>query len=360
MRSLYLAVLCLINVTAQANIHQIESVNSRIDRLEDTVLHKEPSRESNELDLGGEFLYWQPLLANPAIYALAHNSISVPGFGEGAGIDTHQEGIFPSFDFSPAFRVWGVYGLPFDEWNLKFIWTHLRSEGSSSVTKTPQFDIHVVWDSTNAMVIDFASGKINEYFDVFELNFGKELFWSQLFCLNYYLGAKGAFVKEKLHVVYNGSFGGKSNSYEHTTITNPYSGIGLNNGLNLTWNLIKRLKFYTKGEVALLWGKCDSKFKEAVYIGEDINASYLVEARNPLFAVQANLVAEAGFQWDVTICKAELSLLAGYEFNYWPNQILWNRYLTNDQNLSGGVAYILQENGSLGFQGLNVGASLSF
>jgi hypothetical protein len=212
------------------------------------------------------------------------------------------------------------------------------------------------------MQANHASGKMQENLQVIDLNFGKIFRWSNPFSFRFYTGLKGAFVDEKFTIVYDGTFTDITRPTTETiVIKNNCKAIGLNNGLNFNWNLCKGLSFYTRGEIAILWSDFSIKFNELLDVGGDINASFDVRSTNPFTSLKTNLVAEAGFNWNVDLsCSAKLSLFAGYEFNYWPNQIIWNRYLINQSDLTGGIAYILQELGDVGFQGLNVGGSLSF
>jgi hypothetical protein len=203
---------------------------------------------------------------------------------------------------------------------------------------------------------------MHENLQVIDLNFGKMFMWSKPFSFRLYTGLKGAFVDEKFGIVYEGTFTDVTRPATETiTIKNNMKGIGLNNGLKACWNLWKGLSFYTRGEIAVLYSQFKTKFNQTLDVGGDVNASFPIASTNSFRSLKTNLVAEAGFNWNVDLGhSAKLSLFGGYEFNYWPNQIIWNRYLINQSDLTGGIAYILQELGDVGFQGLNVGASLSF
>jgi hypothetical protein len=348
-------------VGVYAGINHIESLNSRVNDLEESVFKKCPPVERNEWSVGGELLYWQTNMTGD-VYVLSHGTLPATQFGAGSSIDTNVTARTVSFDYDPGFRLWSAYQLPFDEWGLDLIWTSFQSSASNSVDKTAVTDLHCVWDTTSVMVATHASGKMHEDLQVIDLSFGKMFLWSKPFSFRLYTGLKGAFVDEKFRVVYQGTFTGVTRpATEVIVIKNDMKGIGLNSGLKACWSLWRGLSFYGRGEVAVLWGKFKTKFSQTLDVGGDINASFPIASSSPFRSLKANLVAEAGFNWNVDLgCSAKLSLFGGYEFNYWPNQIIWNRFLINQSDLTGGIAYILQQLGDVGFQGVNLGGSLSF
>lgn len=358
-RTLVIALISQVGI--YAGINHIESLNSRVSNLEESVFKKCPPSERNEWSIGGEFLYWQANMTGD-IYVISHTTLQAPQFGVGSSIDTNVTARTVTFDYDPGFRVWSAYQLPFDEWGLDLIWTSFQSSASNSVSKTAVMDLHCVWDTTSIMVADQASGNMKENLQVIDFNFGKMLVWSKPFSFRLYTGLKGAFVDEKFRIVYKGHFTDVSRPATETiVIKNDMKGIGLNNGLKARWNLWKGFSFNARGEIAVLWGQFKTKFNQTLDVSGDIGASFPIASSSPFRSLKTNLVAEAGFNWNIDLgCSAKLSLFGGYEFNYWPNQIIWNRYLINQSDLTGGIAYILQELGDVGFQGLNVGGSLSF
>lgn len=356
-----MAIALVSKIGMYAEINHIESLNTRVNNLEESVFKNCPPSEHNEWSAGGEFLYWQTNMTGD-IYVISHNTLSAPQFGAGSTIDTNVKARTVTFDYDPGFRVWTAYQLPFDEWGLDLIWTSFRSSASSFVNKTSILDLHCVWDTTSIMEAEHASGKMQEKLQVIDFNFGKMFMWSKPFSFRLYTGLKGAFVDEKFTVVYQGTFTDITRPATETIIIkNNMKGIGLNNGLKACWHLWKGLSFNARGEMAVLWGQFKTKFNQTLAVGGDINANFPIASSSPFRSLKTNLVAEAGFNWNVDFgCSAKLSLFAAYEFNYWPNQIIWNRYLINQSDLLGGIAYILQQLGDVGFQGLNVGGSLSF
>ncbi len=354
-----LVIALISNIGMYAGINHIESLDTRVSNLEESVFQRCPPSEYNEWSVGGEFLYWQANMTGD-IYAISHNTIDASQFGEGASMDTNIRAKTITFDYDPGFRVWTSYQFPFDEWGLDLIWTSFQTSASNSVDTTSILDLHCLWDTTSAMQATHASGKMHEKLQVIDLNFGKMFMWSCPFSFRLYTGLKGAFVDEKFRILYEGVFIARP-ATEAIVIKNNMKGIGLNNGLKAYWNLWKGLSFYARGEVAVLWSQFKTKFNQILDVAGDVNASFPVVSNNLFRSLKTNLVAEAGFNWSVDLgCVSKLSFFGGYEFNYWPNQIIWNRYLINDSNLQGGIAFILQELGDVGFQGLNAGASIAF
>lgn len=256
-RALVIALISKIGM--YAGINHVESLNSRVNHLEESVFKKELPTELNEFSFGGEFLYWQTNMTGD-IYVLSHNTISAPQFGEGSSLDTNVKAKTVNFDYAPGFRVYGSYQLPFDEWGLDLIWTSFQASASSSVSKTATLDLHCVWDTTSIMQASHASGKMRENFQVVDLNFGKMLMWSKPFSFRFYTGLKGALVNEKFTIVYEGTFTENTRPATETiVIKNDLKGIGLNNGLRFDWNLGKRPKFLYKGRGRCVVGRFCNK-----------------------------------------------------------------------------------------------------
>ncbi len=365
---LTLGILGLANVFA--GINHIESLNSRVETLElaepqKGVFSKTPPKkelpvEFNEVTFLGEFLYWQTGITGD-VYAVTYDSISVPEFGSGAVMDTYVKSKSVGFKYKPGFRLQMNYEMPFDEWGLDLIWTAFSATASSHVSgEEDAGNILPTWDTTNAMSPDYASGKMHENFQSIDLNFGKMFMWSKPFMFRYFAGLKGALVHERLNIIYRGNFVDLA-AEENITLKNYFRGIGLNNGVRCAWNLHNGFSFYAKGEAAVLWGGLKEKLTEIITIEETGYPEYKIKANNSITSVKANFVAGAGLNFSFDIGKfMQCALFAGYEFNYWPNQIAWNQVLSNATSLTGGNPSTKQQLGDVGFQGFNFGASMAF
>ncbi|MDR3624066.1 MAG: Lpg1974 family pore-forming outer membrane protein [Chlamydiales bacterium] len=333
------------------------STNKQLSTLE-CVNFRNPAYCQDDVQISGELLYWKTNVQIP--YALTHESSVSPN------IDTNQKIQNVSFDYNPGFRIGAGYKFSENQWDTNVIWTYFQETDHSSVFRTDTIDVHTLWDVGTASGIlsaTSATAGFTQNFQTLDAVLGKTFFPNKPTILRYFIGIKGALIKEKENIFYNGTSNGDGLPLSSTvTLTNDFKGIGLTNGLNATWNIAEGWSLYGKGEFAALWGNFDLE-QNYFFQGTttDFPVPFTINNQNTIYALKMNLVTAIGVAWKYRFNNAALLTLSfGYEFNYWPNQVLLANFFENDQNLNGGLALLFQQPSDVGIHGFVLKAGLDF
>jgi hypothetical protein len=340
--------------------YNASTVDDRLAALEKKVFDAPIRSREYGFNAWGEFLWWRGNLSLP--YAVSHTLTTA------FDLDTNQKIRNVRMGYDPGFRLGIGYETRHDQWDTALIWTCFNQEGKNSVRKTDIMDIHAVWESSQPPgTINSAVAKATLHLHLQTLDYvlGKSFLWSQPFRFRYFMGIKGATLRVRDHILYDGtSVPDNFPLTEHVKVANYFRGLGLTNGLETFWNIKGGWGFFGRAELAALWGRFITKQRDRF---ESPNTSglhtpFTLKNRNKLYDVKLNFICALGLFWKREFCKkkALLTLSAGYEFNYWPNQILLNNFLEVQQNDQGGSALLFQQPSDIGFQGYDVRARLDF
>lgn len=277
---------------------------------------------------------------------------------------TEQNEIEARFGYHPGFRLGAAYAFCKDEWDVSLYYTRFNQSAFDSIERTASLRIFTAWDILGLVRADSASAELHQRFQTIDLVMGKTFSWDCPFSLRYYAGFKWAQLRTVMDVVYAGIV---DNPPEITgavintiTLANRSNNIGILNGVHVDWDLKWGIGIYSRAEIALMRSNFCIKLDELID-GPALNPPGALALNNKFNykSIKSNLVSEIGLRWGADFCGdcVSVEFNVGYEFNYWPTQLLIKRFITPRGEFS---AFILQQTSDIGFRGFNFGASLNF
>lgn len=280
------------------------------------------------------------------------------------GLPAEQNEVEVRFGYHPGFRLGAAYEFCKDEWDVSLYYTRFNQSAFDSIERTASLRLFTVWDILGLVGADSASTQLRQRFQTIDLVMGKTFSWDCPFSLRYYAGFKWARLKTVMDLVYAGVVdrppeitGAVINSI---SLANRSNNIGILNGVHVDWDLKWGIGIYSRAEIALMRSNFSIKFDELID-GPALNPPGALALNNKFNykSIKSNLVSEIGVRWGADFCGdcVSVEFNVGYEFNYWPTQLLIKRLLTFREDLS---AFILQQTSDIGFRGFNFGASLQF
>ena len=356
-------------VTGFAAIDDGKTVCDRLNALEEQNFKLAASQGGNLFKMYGDYLYWRSYsrgLSYATTYELTTN-----GFGtEFKFIDFNQS-------YNSGFRVGAEYELPFDQWTIGGSWTRFSQNASDSVLNPGSKRLMANWDLSGKLTASTASATAFERLQLVDATMGKNLIWSTPFTLKYEIGGRGVWLDEHMRADYTGTYQRSSTStpvrmVTQTYVTNAFTAVGFLNGLSAMWNLGCGFSVYGGGNFSLVWGKFVVNANQDITIYNPIVAHDSINYNSKLDAIKTNLDGSIGLKWAWKVFHKDLriTLKAGYEFSYWPNQILASRAITfptappaapaEPLGQLGGSMTLVQEQGDVSFQGYVFGLMLDF
>jgi hypothetical protein len=365
MKRLILGICLSTSLATFAAIDDGATVNDRLNALEEQNFKLAASQGGNIFKMYGDYLYWRSY-ARGLSYATTYQT-TTNGFGTNFKfIDFNQS-------YNSGFRVGAEYETPFDQWTIDGVWTRFSQNASDSVTSGNK-SLMANWDLSGKLTASTAGATMFERLEIVDGTIGKNLIWSTPFTLKYEIGGRGVWLDEHMRANYTGTYKATSTSSTYamqtqTYVTNAFSGIGFLNGLSAAWNLGCGFSIYGGGNFSLLWGKFVVNANQTTTIESPIVDHDSINYQSKFDAIKTNLDGSIGLKWAWKVFHKDLriTLKAGYEFSYWPNQVLVSRAITfptipSSQPLGqvGGSMTLVQEQGDVSFQGYVFGLMLDF
>lgn len=281
----------------------------------------------------GDFLAWFPSEEVGSIWAdvltigVDASSLTVPSF---------------NLKWGYGFRVGAGYDLIYDEWDTTLYWTWFRAEGKHTIPPQPStlvtpefFASFLSGDSPQSMV-----GKWALLFNMFDWELGRSYWVSEHLSLRPFLGIKGGWINQSIHVLYNNLIINKAltSAFGKEHLKNDFWGIGPLGGINTKWRLrdfdTHFFDFFGDFSVATLWGRWS--FKD-IYNNSLLKTSTVNIPDQSLGALMFR--GFVGIGWEIDIYNSHLATKLGYEMQLWVNQLRIPTFqlqiLHNDLTLQG-------------------------
>ncbi|NGX38344.1 MAG: hypothetical protein K1000chlam2_01517 [Chlamydiae bacterium] len=348
-----------------------------------------------------DFLYWFGKETG-LIYALKNETVELsPVFIGNNNVAPFQvaprtfKWMEESWD--PGVRVGLGFSESRDGWDLFFTWTYFHTEKRQSISVKDNFSLSAnnfpleeslisPWVTPElspgtSNVLDFfnvikAKWRLN--FNVFDLELGRNYWLSPCFSMRPYIGLRGGWTKTlftnqpilDLIVGPTEIFG-----IHDIPFTNHFWGAGLLGGFQPNWHFGCGFSLFGNADLALLWGRFESKRKETAII-TITSPSTSLDEREPLgesksefSQMQAIIDLGIGLRWESTYCcdRYRFALDLGWEHHIWfdHNHRMQLRGQFEQDNVVGsqnGVSFVDFDEtyGNLTLAGLTVRARFEF
>lgn len=279
-----------------------------------------PVRPKNHRDsvfLTADFLYWRADLSGIPI--------AVKGNAAAVGFQNKMKVINMDFDWNPAFRVGlgGIIGS--DSWDLKAEYTRYTSDTHRSAHVSGDNGLAPIWSSvTNSQagiiavnqVASHASGHYLLNYNVADLELGRNYFVSKAVSVRPFIGLRGAWIYQHIHLHYKGLTFDVTAPYSPLTTRakSNYQAGGLRGGFDAGWHFNRNWSFFSGISASLLYGEFDTSEKMRTQ-----NDSLRSHLHADFTAARPNIEIVLGLQWETYFCKdrCRLTLGLGYEFVEW-------------------------------------------
>lgn len=314
--------------------------------------------------ISGDFLYWQAQ-EDGLEYA-------VDGISRAANLDTTKgKTREPNFEWEPGFRVGAGFTLSDTLWDIGAFWTRLNYTATDSVTASsrPSTPLLPILDNTGILSVSLvdlnsASAKWELHYNVLDFLMAREIKINKFLYLRPSGGLRFAWVNQNYNVSYDYAITPDSRtSIEHK---NDFWGVGIRGGLDLYWQLYRKLSFFAKTGFTLFHGKFDVQQKNRLTLPPSTGHTTYINVSDAFTRITPEVDAALGLRVEVDFHMKEKSkhkegkhcrfeFLAGWEYVLYPNQ---NQvFLFTDPIIAGQG---LRERGDLSFQGFTLGALLHF
>jgi hypothetical protein len=287
-----------------------------------------------------DYLLWKPQ-ENGLNYALAKRGDAVLEVQE------------PDFRNSSGVRI-GLGFNGYKDWDVKSVWTHLRSctsaeqvsDVSDGILATPLTMLNDPILHTSAGV----ASRFNLAFDTVDVDVGKLWHRCGEVVLNARLGAKWARINQTHNLLYTGL--DASDAQAKVSRRNNFSGAGPCINVQAVWPVGCDLSLYAEASEAFLAGKVCTAVASGTNSNELLISPTLAHKASSVRFMSRLLV---GLGWGRSVYNdcCDVYLRAGYEMQWWPKQ--WNACSSLAQAQTG-----LQQSGDLSLQGLVLTFGLYF
>lgn len=293
------------------------------------------------------------------MYYAATNTLTPTPFGFSLANDVEYAKV--SFDYAPGFRLGLTYMFPKSDWNLSLSWTHFETSGSDSVDATPERIISTFWEQVGAVTASTANSVLNVNFENVDLELGKTINLFKCFVFHTYFGASYYKLNLNENINYIGIFDPTDDPATATAFLQDHSqGWGLNIGADSIWKLGNGFGIYGLGEYSIYYSPCDNTITQNTSVPAQL-IDLTITSQNNYTTFHQIFRIGCGLSWhhtfNVKTNPIKLALMIGYEINYLPQQVELNRPQFNGTE---NTLIPIPTNGNVGFQGLTVGAALTY
>ena len=299
------------------------------------------------------FTYWQPMQDNMKLGVSSNNSGSLD-LVNGEIIDLDN-------NFKPGFKVGIGMNVYENNWETLIEYTWFRGTEKASVNLDPNnstLALYPSWQIGSFLNPQYSSGseswKLN--MDVVDWDIRRNISSGKQVCLQPFMGARLAFITQKVDVDYVNTNPSDLLIWPSTSINQSTKswGLGPRVGFTSNWNLGKGFKIFGGGEGDILFTRYDLSSCQSSDIDE---ASVYKIKKNNQDTLRAHFMLDLGLGWGMQGEKNDwhLDFSADYAFQVFYNQNMF-QYLVS--NTSPGIFSMASSN--LYMQGLTVSAQFSF
>ncbi|MEI6242971.1 MAG: Lpg1974 family pore-forming outer membrane protein [Chlamydiota bacterium] len=265
-----------------------------------------------------DFLAWFPSEEVTSIWADVINE----------GDNTSTWG-YPGFDlkWGYGFRVGLGYNLIYDQWDTSLSWTSFHSNTRHTLSAKPstviQPEFFAAWLSGNWS--ESISAKWGIFFNMLDWELGRSYWISKDFSLRPFLGIKGGWIHQSIHVQYHRlilDYTIHTNNSGKEHVKNNFAGIGPEAGFNSKWRVFNFGSHFLNlfGDFSLA-GLCGSWTVGDSY-NNTLNKTCSVNTKkNTLGAFTFRGFLGLGWDVDINSGRSHFAAQLGYEMQLWLNQL---------------------------------------
>ncbi len=334
----------------------------------------------------GEYIYWKPSAILP--YATTMNSIfpnGVPINNTGNKVATNKKIHSVSFNMQSGFRILAGAYLPVEGWTTSATYQYLSKTATANTQGPPRnntalnsenLNLAAVWQSV--YLANNASSKLTNAnatqkfnYKIFDWIFKKALYFQEKYGLFPYCGVRGAWIDNKLDVLYKGVYISGStliDLQDNAKIKTAYYGWGLRGGLEGSWLLGYGFEIFGNSALSLLWGKQNFRNTENfIAVINSIQRPGSVDGNIQFNVVHYAIELGFGINWGLHLYNDSmyLGLKILYEATLWPDLIQVRRILREEETLTSSMQAFASPfdatlDSSLSVNGLTIGLKLDF
>lgn len=319
-----------------------------------------------DLFISADFLYWmiredhlgyanstgKELTANPTMGKVFH----------------------PDFKMKPGFKVGLGAGYNHDGWDTSLEYTWIRAQNitshataSSTLRLEDAFWILALGNSTGVgttpTVLNEAFAKWSlHYFNVIDLELGRNFYVSRYLQLRPHVGFKGSWQKQFFNITYDETSGSQTTpppaiGDSVTSLMNQsqfFWGVGIRAGLDTSWYFTRSFSLVGNVAISGLWGQfkvdrsntCHDNTVNVFVHG----ASAPFHVHNNFHTIKPVIEGFVGLRWETYTCDNAFHFAfdAGWEIQWWSQQNQFFKF-----NVEG-------DGGDLNLQGLTIKARFDF
>lgn len=343
---------------------QASQADQKVDAITQTNVHDTKGGKSasylefstNKVTASIDVLFWQA----------SEDGLSYASRIDVEGSNFKNKARHLNFKYEPGFRVGlGTFFAKSDQWDLEFFWTHLDSK-ASGLTSNGSL-LQIPWNSSilgnNA---SRAKAFWNLYYNIIDLELGRNFFISKALAARPFIGLRGAFIKQKYQVDYNGQFALPVGvTVEAPTKFNGkdnFWAIGIRPGVDLLWHFNKHWAFVGAVSTSLLYGSQMTTSKSS---GLNPTTSPLeplaISFKDSSWKYRLNVEGSLGFQWETYFNehKRHLSMALIYEVSQWINQNQLAQNIIQFETVRT-TPQAIPKNATLGLQGFTYKLNFAF
>ena len=355
-----------------------------------------------------DFLYWKPYSDDNSFASVINSG----AFGTFTGVGTLRSSSLSvnqvdlKYDWQAGFRVGVDVGYPCNEWRVSFDWTHYLNHNPKAYANTgnvtsgansqsqigpnqvvilsylqdPSFYAPFSNSSTTPPTVfdSSANGQWKVDYNTLDLLFQRQFYVGHKVTLAPYAGLKALFLKQTLHSFAETSyqFTVLDSAFSHNVATNmnadlwsEFKGVGVEIGLETTWDVICNLGFYGDISSSILYGNSKSKLTGSLNSNVPpsdalLATPYLVDyfAERKVNNLKATLDLAFGIEWsgELNSWASNFAVRAGWEEHLLFRQ---NTFIEMDmtyETLKVVTSNVKQRMTDVSFQGLVVTALLQY
>ena len=249
-----------------------------------------------------------------------------------------------SFDYTPGFKVGMGYNLERDDWTVYLEYTRLKSNNTFTKDISDTFGNNTWLESSwlNNINSDgsysFLKSKWEIDYNIFNLTIGRPFYLGKKVLCKPFYGLKAGWMdqkyniesidKNKIDVSITNKYFVKDN--QDTWLIGPYSGIDTDCLLGCN------LRLYNSISGSLTYQNFKTKINEACPVQVNNPTENIFKGKNIISALTPNIKLSLGFGYGTYFSnnKLHIDITAGYDFQYFWEQQMFNHLQTSNSYLS--------------------------
>lgn len=244
----------------------------------------------------------------------------------------------------PGFKVGLGMMFDCDGWDLYANYTWLRPDNTETARPSPGLSLFVnVGENGVQEGITSVQSKWKLWFNVIDLELGRNFFISQCLHLRPHFGFKGHWQEQKWDILaprVEPNDGMSSNIIDNLKMC--YWGVGLRAGLDSAWHFTPCFSLVGEVAASVLWQRFEPKTisYEQIFLPDDtVNFEIGFNSKNDFYSIKSVIELYLGLRWEDWFCCDEYhySIEAGWELQWWgdQNQLLRAPFVGGDLGLQG-------------------------